>query len=173
MNPKYLRIDQVPDELGGVVTRSTVYRWCASGHFPAPLRLGPRRSVWVAAEVQAWLDVLIDPLANFCRLPDKMSNRSRALEGDLMGEKLQIPMFPGEVVLGVAVLPYGHEQSGEVQFCLIVILPSNDCLVVWRPDRQGFDFVRDPELWQKLVREARAHHHEHIERAATENRMLD
>lgn len=87
-----------------------------------------------------------------------------------MSEIRRIPMFPGEMVLGVAALPYEHQQSDEVPFCPIVILPSDDRLAVWRLDRQDFDFVRDLELWQELVREARARHQEHIERPATENR---
>ena len=51
---KYLKLPQVLEELGGVASRATIYRWCSSGHFPAPLRLGPRMSVWLAAEVAQW-----------------------------------------------------------------------------------------------------------------------
>jgi predicted DNA-binding transcriptional regulator AlpA len=43
------------------VCLSTLYNWIASGGFPAPVSLGPRRSngysgraVWVRAEVEQW-----------------------------------------------------------------------------------------------------------------------
>lgn len=38
---------------------STIHRYVANGCFPAPLKLGPRRSAWLEGEVIAWqLDVI-------------------------------------------------------------------------------------------------------------------
>lgn len=40
------------------VSRSTLARWRKSGHFPAPLRLGPGRVGWPETEVLEWIDNL-------------------------------------------------------------------------------------------------------------------
>lgn len=37
-------------------SRSQIYHLVAAGDFPAPLKLGPRASAWVEAEVIAWVD---------------------------------------------------------------------------------------------------------------------
>lgn len=36
-------------------SKSQVYRDVRSGHFPAPVKLGPRASAWRSADLQAWL----------------------------------------------------------------------------------------------------------------------
>lgn len=35
-------------------SRSAIYALIAAGEFPAPVKLGPRASAWVKAEVEAW-----------------------------------------------------------------------------------------------------------------------
>ena len=42
------------------LSSATVYRYCAAGRFPKPVRLGPNRCAWRAAEVQAWNDSPLD-----------------------------------------------------------------------------------------------------------------
>ena len=51
---KYLRLSEVLAELDHTASKATVYRWCAKGSFPRPVRLSPGRSVWLAAEVERW-----------------------------------------------------------------------------------------------------------------------
>jgi len=36
----------------------TLWRRCKDGSFPLPLKIGPKRVAWRAADVQAWLDGL-------------------------------------------------------------------------------------------------------------------
>ena len=36
--------------------KSTLYRWVATGRFPAPLRLGARMSVWDSIAVDRWVE---------------------------------------------------------------------------------------------------------------------
>jgi prophage regulatory protein len=33
---------------------STIYRWVASGQFPAPLKIGPNRVAWKVSAIEAW-----------------------------------------------------------------------------------------------------------------------
>lgn len=48
----FLRLPQVLKAVG--VGRSTVWRWCKEGYFPAPVRLGPRVVAWRASDVSEW-----------------------------------------------------------------------------------------------------------------------
>ena len=40
---------------GIVRNRTTLQRWINSGHFPAPIKIGPHTSAWRLADVEAWL----------------------------------------------------------------------------------------------------------------------
>ncbi len=42
------------------IAESTVWKWCADGRFPKPVKLSPRVSAWPVAAVRAWL---ANPLA--------------------------------------------------------------------------------------------------------------
>ena len=42
--------------LGIVNNRMTLRRWVQTGHFPAPIRLGPNLLAWRAAEVEQFLE---------------------------------------------------------------------------------------------------------------------
>jgi predicted DNA-binding transcriptional regulator AlpA len=42
------------------LAKSTVWKWCADGRFPKPVKLSPRVSAWPVAQVRAWL---ADPAA--------------------------------------------------------------------------------------------------------------
>ena len=53
MTTRILRLPAVLSRIG--VSRSTVYRLIASGHFPAPRRLGPNSVGWWEADVEAWV----------------------------------------------------------------------------------------------------------------------
>ncbi|HSL83584.1 MAG TPA: AlpA family phage regulatory protein [Thermoanaerobaculia bacterium] len=37
------------------VSAASIYRWVASGTFPAPMKLGPNATGWLESEVVAWL----------------------------------------------------------------------------------------------------------------------
>ena len=37
-------------------SRSTIYSLIAAGDFPAAVKLGPRASAWVKAEIEAWAE---------------------------------------------------------------------------------------------------------------------
>ena len=37
------------------VSRTTIWRWAKTGHFPAPIKLGPGVTGWRASDVEAWI----------------------------------------------------------------------------------------------------------------------
>lgn len=47
------------DELLGISAR-TRFRWVASGHLPAPVRIGKQRVGWPVEMVESWLTTLGD-----------------------------------------------------------------------------------------------------------------
>lgn len=53
MNMQVLRLPAVINKTG--LARATIYAHIARGSFPAPIKLGPRASGWVEAEVDGWL----------------------------------------------------------------------------------------------------------------------
>ncbi len=50
----FMRSAEVLRVLG--VAKSTLWRWCQSGHFPRPVRLGEQAVAWQRAEVEAWIE---------------------------------------------------------------------------------------------------------------------
>lgn len=38
------------------VSRMTIWRWAATGNFPAPIQLGPKVKGWDVAEVEKWIE---------------------------------------------------------------------------------------------------------------------
>lgn len=48
----FLRLPAVEARVG--LKRPTIYALAARGKFPKPIKLGPRASAWVLAEVQEW-----------------------------------------------------------------------------------------------------------------------
>lgn len=38
------------------VSSPTLWRWCKAGHFPKPVKLGPRVTAWDVAAVRAWIE---------------------------------------------------------------------------------------------------------------------
>lgn len=53
--PSLLRLKVVLQRIG--VSRTTLYRWIHTGHFPRPRSLTPSGSTvaWLAGEVEAWI----------------------------------------------------------------------------------------------------------------------
>jgi prophage regulatory protein len=49
-----LKLPEVENATGK--KRSAIYAEIQARTFPAPVKIGPRASAWVAAEVQAWID---------------------------------------------------------------------------------------------------------------------
>lgn len=49
----YVRLPTVAGVCG--IARSTVWKWCADGRFPKPIKLSPRVSAWHVADVRTWL----------------------------------------------------------------------------------------------------------------------
>jgi prophage regulatory protein len=52
--PRLLRLPEVIDRVG--LRRSAIYQRMSEGRFPKCRSLGPKCSVWVEAEVNAWID---------------------------------------------------------------------------------------------------------------------
>lgn len=50
---RILRRPEVERRTG--LSRSTLYERMTEGHFPRPIRLGPRAVGWIESEVDAWL----------------------------------------------------------------------------------------------------------------------
>lgn len=49
------------ERIGDVVRRTTlpkasIYRDIATGAFPKPIQIGPKRVAWLSAEVDAWIE---------------------------------------------------------------------------------------------------------------------
>ena len=57
-NKKFLRLPEVIEMTG--FSRATLYRWCANGKFPKFVKPTPKSTVWVASEVEAWIDSKIE-----------------------------------------------------------------------------------------------------------------
>lgn len=49
---RLLRLPEVQRMTG--MGRSTIWRRAREGSFPQPVKLGPRTTAWVAAEVEGW-----------------------------------------------------------------------------------------------------------------------
>ena len=49
----FVRLPMVAGVCG--LGKSTVWKWCADGRFPRPVKLSPRVSAWPVAQVRAWL----------------------------------------------------------------------------------------------------------------------
>lgn len=52
--PRLLRLPEVMDRVG--LRRSAIYQRMSEGRFPKCRTLGPKCSVWVEAEINAWID---------------------------------------------------------------------------------------------------------------------
>lgn len=48
-----IRLPAVLDMLS--VSKPTIYNWIKRGAFPAPLKIGPKASGWLLAEIEAWI----------------------------------------------------------------------------------------------------------------------
>ena len=52
----FLRINQIVGPGGLVpVGKSTIWAWIKLGKFPAPIKLGPRTTVWKVSDIRTWL----------------------------------------------------------------------------------------------------------------------
>lgn len=49
----YVRLPTVAAVSG--IGRSTIWKWCAQGRMPAPVKLSPRVSAWQVAALRDWL----------------------------------------------------------------------------------------------------------------------
>lgn len=52
-----IRLPQVQEIIP--YSRSAIYALISTQNFPAPVKLGPRASAWVKAEVEAWAEARI------------------------------------------------------------------------------------------------------------------
>ncbi len=50
---RLLKLEEVLKIVGA--SRASIYAWIKQGLFPRPLRIGRRRSVWLASEIQDWI----------------------------------------------------------------------------------------------------------------------
>jgi prophage regulatory protein len=51
--PQVLRIDAVSERTS--LSRTTIYRLVSQGSLPAPIRLGPNSSGWLASDIDNWI----------------------------------------------------------------------------------------------------------------------
>lgn len=56
--PRLLRLPEVMDRVG--LRRSAIYQRMSEGRFPKCRSLGPKCSVWVEAEINAWIQSVAD-----------------------------------------------------------------------------------------------------------------
>jgi prophage regulatory protein len=54
--PRLLRLPEVMDRVG--LRRSAIYQRMSEGRFPKCRSLGPKCSVWVEAEINAWVEAI-------------------------------------------------------------------------------------------------------------------
>lgn len=55
--PRLLRLPEVMDRVG--LRRSAIYQRMSEGRFPRCRTLGPKCSVWVESEINAWIDSIV------------------------------------------------------------------------------------------------------------------
>jgi prophage regulatory protein len=55
--PRLLRLPEVMERVG--LRRASIYQRMSEGRFPKCRSLGPKCSVWVEAEINAWIDTVI------------------------------------------------------------------------------------------------------------------
>lgn len=53
MQSRVLRVKEVTRQTG--ICKATLYRWIHDGHFPPPIRLGPRAVGWREHVVEEWI----------------------------------------------------------------------------------------------------------------------
>lgn len=53
-NYEYCRASVLAEKFDVAV--STIWMWSKSGQFPKPVKLTPKCTVWILAEVQEWID---------------------------------------------------------------------------------------------------------------------
>ena len=53
MSKQLYRTKELTELLG--ISRSTLYNWTLSGHFPKPIKLGSRAIAWSESDVQDWI----------------------------------------------------------------------------------------------------------------------
>ena len=53
---RFIRMKRVLEKIP--ISSSTLWAWAASGRFPAPIKLGPRTTVWLESEVDTFIDNL-------------------------------------------------------------------------------------------------------------------
>lgn len=51
--PQVLRLPAVISMIG--ISKGSIYAYIKRGAFPAPIKLGPKASGWLASDVQAWI----------------------------------------------------------------------------------------------------------------------
>jgi prophage regulatory protein len=56
--PRLLRLPEVMDRVG--LRRSAIYQRMSEGRFPKCRSLGPKCSVWIEAEINAWIGAVAD-----------------------------------------------------------------------------------------------------------------
>ena len=56
--PRLLRLPEVMDRVG--LRRSAIYQRMSEGRFPKCRTLGPKCSVWVEAEIDQWIQSIVE-----------------------------------------------------------------------------------------------------------------
>lgn len=45
-------------------SRTTIWRWVRTGHFPSPHKIGPNSSAWLESDVKEWCKQITEPENN-------------------------------------------------------------------------------------------------------------
>lgn len=56
--PRIVRVNEVQKIAG--ISRPTLYRYLKNGHFPKPIKLGPKSVGWLESKLRAWVQSRID-----------------------------------------------------------------------------------------------------------------
>lgn len=54
MGESLMRRVEIEGQIG--VSRATIYNWIRDGHFPKPIRIGPRAVRWRKSDIEKWIE---------------------------------------------------------------------------------------------------------------------
>ena len=126
----FLRLKEIRQRIG--LSQSTIYRMIKDGTFPPNVSLGPRTSVWLASEVEAWISSR-QPAEREAWSPPPSPTRR-------VGEKNPPPLVPNEK---------GAEAAAKIAGVVGIAIPDGEV-----PSDQDIA-LRFPD-WPELMRQRTA-----------------
>jgi prophage regulatory protein len=65
--PPRTRLLRLPEVIGRVgMSRSTIYQRMSEGRFPKSRSLGPKCAVWIEAEIDGWIETIVEHPGREC-----------------------------------------------------------------------------------------------------------